>query len=146
MVTSKYDRSHGAPRTPGRINKPGDTAHVKGTQPKMGLRDTVAPSAPSHSNTSRLPPGGHVETVGHAPNGSGKWLQPTHAHGHHGSDGIHDPRVSTDGAQGQAWHASGGQFGQRSPRPGSGAPAGTNTIRPAADTDSIRSETGTDSP
>ena len=30
-VTSKFDRSHGKPRTPGRVSHPGGTAPVSGT-------------------------------------------------------------------------------------------------------------------
>jgi hypothetical protein len=55
--------------------------------------------------------------VGWAPNGSGRHIAPTFQnHRKHGLDGVHDMGKTTDGAQGQAWSASGGEHGKRSAR------------------------------
>jgi hypothetical protein len=113
-VTSKHDARRGRNET-------------TGDQPAPRQHETVAPSMPPKTHTDRLPPGGVVRTVGHAPDGSGRWLPPTHANGHHGSDAYHhDPRVSTDGEQGMA-HAAGP--GKPSPRPArhNVPPAGTRS-------------------
>lgn len=75
--------------------------------------DKVPPSAPAHSNPNRVPEGGVVKTVGHAPDGSGRFVTPDYAktmHSH-GSEGRHDPAKSTDGASGMMHSASGGRFG-----------------------------------
>lgn len=117
-VTSKFDRSHGKPRAPARITTPGTTASVSGVQRKTTERQgTVAPSvAPKTHHTNRVPLGGHARQVGY-PGGGQPWREASYSTtGRHGSDGIHDPTKSTDGAQGQAWSASGGLFGKRSPR------------------------------
>jgi hypothetical protein len=104
--------------------------------------DDVPPSAQSHSNTDRVPQGGIVKTVGHRPDGSGKYNLPDYSKTTraHGSEGHHDPSKSTDGAQGQAWSASGGRFGkqsrvpQRTPQKTTRADAGALSGSPQART------------
>ena len=85
--------------------------------------DDAPPSAPSHSNTARVPPGGVVKTVGWAPDGSHKHSMPDYKTTRaHGSDGHHEPAKSTDGASGQANSASGGRFGSPTKRPAASRP------------------------
>ena len=87
----------------------------------------VPPSKPAQSNTGRLPNGGVVKTVGHAPDASGKYLKPDYGKTTrvHGADGFH--AVRTDGASGQMHSASGGKFGEPTKRPAS--PKNTGTTR-----------------
>lgn len=106
-VTSKYDRSQGAPRTPGRITKPGDTATTSGVQPKMG--ETNPPRLEPQSHTDRMPAGGVVRTVGFP--GDGKaFIEASHTTGKHGADGFYESsrkyvaaldRTSYSGPQGK---------------------------------------------
>jgi hypothetical protein len=90
----------------------------------------LPPSAPAHSNTDRVPPGGVVKTVGFAPDGSGRHATPdyTKTTRAHGSDGQHNPATSTDGASGQAHSASGGKFGKATQRPGPAGNTGTRRM------------------
>lgn len=78
----------------------------------------IAPSAPSRSNTLRLPPGGIATQVGHATDGSGRINKPDYnlSNGRHSSDSIHDPGASTDGVKGMMKDAN-SKFGEKSRRP-----------------------------
>jgi hypothetical protein len=107
------------------------------SQPATIERRDVPPSAPSHSNTARMPPGGMVRQVGHATDGSGRYQGATHAIGRHGSDSHHDPRTSTDRASGQAYYASGGEHGKPTKRP----PAVSNTGTRTADAGALAGDT-----
>lgn len=91
MVTSKYDRSHGRPRTPGKVQGPGGTASTGGVQPAM--RGPVAPQGnrPNDGvqNTHQRAVGHHHEIVGFLPNTGGKYQHATHPMtGKHGSDSV----------------------------------------------------------
>jgi hypothetical protein len=98
------------------------------SQPGTIERRDLPPSLPPETRTDRVPLGGVSRRVGFL--GDGKpFVGASHATTtrRHGSDGVHDPRSSTDGVQGQAWSASGGEHGKQSPRRGASAPSGTRT-------------------
>jgi hypothetical protein len=98
------------------------------SQPGTLERRDLPPSLPPETRTDRVPLGGVSRRVGFV--GDGKpFVGASHAATtrRHGSDGVHDPRTITDGVQGQAWSASGGEHGKQSPRRGASAPSGTRT-------------------
>jgi len=102
----------------------GATFKSTGTQPAPQQRDQLPPSWSPKTYTDRVPPGGISRRVGWLGNGQ-PFVPPVHTTTRrHGSDGAHDLHSSTDAAQGQGWHASGGQHGQPSPhRPQRQGPA-----------------------
>lgn len=121
-VSSKNDKRYG--RDGSKLS--GATFKSTGDQPAGQQHDDLPPSLPQHSYTDRLPPGGISRRVGFL--GGGKPAVPvSHAATlrRHGSDGIHDPRTSTDNAPGQAHSVSGGRFGKPQVRAGARAPSGT---------------------
>jgi hypothetical protein len=107
-VSSKNDKRYG--RDGSKLS--GATFKSTGGQPAGQQRDQIAPSWAPTAKERATP---HSERVGWV---NGKYVAPTHPNmgkhdpGHHGA--LH---ANTDAAQGQAWHASGGQFGKRSPQP-----------------------------
>jgi hypothetical protein len=117
-----------------------------GEQPARLYRDPVPPSLPA-AHMGR-PGRAHQETVGFLPDGSGKFAHASHPEAEAGGVGnavfTHAPLTPT----GQAYSASGGQFGKPQKRP----PSRSNAARSAQDprgvpsSGSIRNETGTDSP
>lgn len=115
-------RSHHHPT----VRSKGMTYHGKPHEPGYAdlYRDPIAPSwAPRTHHTQRATE--HVERIGWV---NGKRVELTHPNtGKHGLNGVHDPRASTDGVQGQAWSASGGAHGKPSPRRGASVPSGTRT-------------------
>jgi hypothetical protein len=114
-VMSKSDKRYGKNAT-------------HGEQPATQERRPLPPSIPPSTYTERVPLGGISKRVGWP--GDGKpFVKASHAATmrKHSSDGIHDPRNSTDEVQGQAWSASGGEHGKPSPRRGASAPSGTRT-------------------
>jgi hypothetical protein len=74
MTTAKFDRSHGAPRTPGHVTTIGGAAHTSGLQPAH-----KAPPEQTFPVNHRGGPGVvRAETVGHATDGSHRWINRTH--------------------------------------------------------------------
>jgi len=109
-----------------------------GENPATIERREVAPSIAARSHTERVPLSGVVKQVGHATDGSGRFSHPDYGltTNLHGSDGLHN--VRTDGASGQAYSASGGQFGREQQRPA--AKKATGTTR--ADHGALAGESG----
>src|SRR5262249_28264043 len=126
-VSSKNDKRYG--RDGSRIDA---TFKSTGDQPAPQQRDQLPPSIPPRVYTDRVPTGGVSRRVGWLGGGQ-PFIPPAHSTTRrHGSDRFHQPHSSTDGAQGQAWHASGGQFGQPSPhRPQRQGPAPGVELRDA---------------
>ncbi len=129
---SKGRTFHGHPHTPGGARHPGEQARLSGERAAARLyTDPVSPSMAPKTYTERAKP--HTEVVGWQP-GSGVHRSATHPNhkkhygGHEGA--LH---ANTDASQGQAWSASGGQFGRPSPRrPQSTGTTGTRKEATAA--------------
>ncbi len=113
-VTSKAVRRYGA-----QGSKSDFPQASTGENPaKLETRE-VAPSAPAHSHTDRLPAAGIVKTVGFQPDGSGKFATPDYAKtmGKHGSDRHVDADyANTHHASGQMHYAE-ADFGKPTQRP-----------------------------
>jgi hypothetical protein len=108
------DESPGMSKAVRRYGK--DGARLDSTYGSTGGRDAhesdIAPSmAARHVGHIGKP---RIEVVGHAPDGSGKWLKPTHDRDLIGNAIETHPRLEP---QGQAHSASGGKFGKPSKVP-----------------------------
>lgn len=85
------------------------------SQPATQFRDDVPPSLPARHVGGPARP--HVETVGHMPDGSGRFSRGTRPNGDaslHGNAVFNRPPLEPVG---QAHSASGGQFGEPQKRP-----------------------------
>jgi hypothetical protein len=128
-VTSKAVRRYGA-----QGSKSDFPEASTGENPaKLETRD-IAPSAPAHSHTDRLPSFGIVKTVGFQPDGSARFATPDYSKttGKHGSD-RHEPAdyANTHHASGQMHYAE-ADFGKPTQRPAPLRNTGTSTAHPAS--------------